>query len=138
MKQNQGYSYRHVVPQAAAGYSTLAFLSDNFPHSSQSQWRCRLDAGELVLDGKLATGDASLKAGSVLIWNRPGWLEEDTPQDYKVIYQDEQVLAVDKPSGLPTIPGAGFYLNTLLSLVRSDFPTARPLHRLGRWEVAPN
>ena len=33
---------------------------------------------------------------------------------------------------LPTIPGAGFYLNTLLSLVRADFPQANPVHRLGR------
>ncbi len=49
-----------------------------------------------------------------------------------MIYQDEQLLVVSKPSGLPTLPGAGFYLNTLLSRVQSEFPTARPLHRLGR------
>ncbi len=132
MKLNQGYCYRHVLCPTALGQSTLAFLVQNFSHSNQAEWQSRMDAGEIVLDGKTATGTESIRAGSILIWNRPAWLEEDTPQEYKVLYQDKQLLAVDKPSGLPTIPGAGFYLNTLLSLVRSDFQTARPLHRLGR------
>ncbi len=132
MKLNQGYRYRHVLCPKATGQSTLAFLVKTFSHSKQAEWQSRLDAGELALDGKTATGTESLRAGSVLIWNRPAWLEEETPQQFTVIYQDEQLLAVNKPSGLPTIPGAGFYLNTLLSLVRTNFSTARPLHRLGR------
>jgi len=132
MKLNQGYCYRHVLCPEASGQSTLAYLAQHFSHSTQSEWQSRLDAGELSLDSKTATGTESLRAGSVLIWNRPAWLEENTPQHYNVVYHDEQMLAVNKPTGLPTIPGAGFYLNTLLSLVRTDFPTARPLHRLGR------
>ena len=132
MKLNQGYCYRHVLGPQASGQSALAYLVQHFSHSNEAEWQIRLDAGELALDGKTATNTESLRAGSVLIWNRPAWFEEDTPQQYNVIYQDEQLLAVDKPSGLPTIPGAGFYLNTLISLVRTDFPTARPLHRLGR------
>lgn len=132
MKLNQGYCYRHVLCPKASGQNTLAYLIQNFTHSNQSEWQIRLEAGELSLDGKTAIGTELLRAGSIMIWNRPAWLEEDTPQQYKVIYRDEQLLAVNKPSGLPTIPGAGFYLNTLLTFVRTDFPTARPLHRLGR------
>jgi 23S rRNA pseudouridine1911/1915/1917 synthase len=43
------------------------------------------------------------------------------------------VLAVNKPAGLPTLPGANFLNNTLLHLVRTLHPDAAPLHRLGRW-----
>jgi 23S rRNA pseudouridine1911/1915/1917 synthase len=132
MKLNEGYGYRHVLCPKASGQSALAYLVQRFAHSNQSEWQIRLEAGEIVLDGKTATGTEPVRAGSVLIWNRPAWLEQDTPQQYNVIYRDEHLLAVDKPSGLPTIPGAGFYLNTLLTFVRSDFSTARPLHRLGR------
>jgi 23S rRNA pseudouridine1911/1915/1917 synthase len=42
------------------------------------------------------------------------------------------VLAVNKPSGLPTLPGAGFMENTLLRLVQRQTPGASPVHRLGR------
>ena len=132
MTLNQGYSYRHVLGPSASEHSTLSFLVANFSHSTSSQWQTRLEAGEIFLDDLKADGLEPLRAGKVLVWNRPGWLEEETPQEYTIIYRDEQLLVVDKPSGLPTIPGGGFYLNTLLSLVRTDFPDARPLHRLGR------
>jgi len=129
---NQGYSYREVLGVSARGHSALSYLAFHFDHSTESQWQERLDAGEVLLEGSIASGDESLHAGKVLVWNRPGWTEADTPKEYGVIYRDEDLLAVDKPSGLPTIPGAGFYQNTLLSLVQIDFPEARPLHRLGR------
>jgi 23S rRNA pseudouridine1911/1915/1917 synthase len=45
---------------------------------------------------------------------------------------DPYLLAVNKPSGLPTLPGGGFMENTLLRLVQKHFPNANPVHRLGR------
>jgi 23S rRNA pseudouridine1911/1915/1917 synthase len=39
---------------------------------------------------------------------------------------------VNKPSGLPTLPGAGFMENTLLRLVQEHVRNASPVHRLGR------
>ena len=48
------------------------------------------------------------------------------------MHEDEAILAVIKPGGLPTMPGGGFLVNTLLHLVRERFPEASPLYRLGR------
>ncbi len=132
MTLNQGYSYRQVLGPEAAGHSTLSYLTQHFSHSNETEWRDRIAAGEVLLGDMTANGQEPLQAGSVLIWNRPGWEEEDTPQEYGVVFCDEHLLVVNKPSGLPTIPGAGFYRNTLLSLVRADFPQANPVHRLGR------
>ncbi len=132
MPLNQGYSYRHVLGPEAKGDTTLSYLARHFSHSDEAEWLARIAAGEVLLDNTSANGREPLRAGTVLIWNRPGWVEEETPQKYGVIFRDEHVVVVDKPSGLPTIPGGGFYLNTLLSRVQVDFPEARPLHRLGR------
>jgi len=132
MTYNQGYSYRHVLGPLAVGRSTLSYLTRTFTHSTESEWQGRLEAGEVFLDGQVAQGQEALLAGKLLIWNRPAWIEADTPQEYQIVYRDDHLLAVDKPSGLPTIPGAGFYSNTLLNLVLKKFPEARPLHRLGR------
>lgn len=129
---NSGYSFRHVLGPSAAGHTTLTYLSQQFNHSSRDQWMERLEAKEIRLDGSVATGDERVKPGDVLIWDRPGWIENVVPINYRVIYGDEFLIAVHKPSGLPTLPGAGFYQNTLLTLVRLAYPTATPLHRLGR------
>jgi 23S rRNA pseudouridine1911/1915/1917 synthase len=132
MTLNEGYRYRHIVGSNAAGQTTLSFLVANFAHSTEGEWRDRLVSGEVEIDQRIANETESLRPGMELIWNRPGWLEQETPQSYSLVYRDDYLLAVDKPSGLPTLPGAGFYRNTLLSLVRATFQEARPLHRLGR------
>jgi 23S rRNA pseudouridine1911/1915/1917 synthase len=63
----------------------------------------------------------------------PPWIEPDAPRSFTVLYEDDDLLAVAKPAGLPTLPGANFLQATLLHLVRSYAPDASPLHRLGRW-----
>lgn len=132
MTLNEGYSYRRVLGSDSANCTTLSYLYGHFTHSTETEWQGRLASGEVLLNGVIAMGNESLRPGEVLVWNRPGWAEMETPQQYSLVYEDRQLLAVNKPSGLPTIPGAGYYLNTLLSLVRRDFPEACPLHRLGR------
>jgi 23S rRNA pseudouridine1911/1915/1917 synthase len=132
MKLNQGYSYRAQLGVKAQSHTLLDYLVKTYAHSSLQTWQERLARGEILLDHRTATGVEKLQAGQILIWNRPPWLEEDTPQHYNAVYQDETLLVVNKPSGLPTVPAGGFLENTLFSLVRKEFPTAQPLHRLGR------
>jgi 23S rRNA pseudouridine1911/1915/1917 synthase len=48
------------------------------------------------------------------------------------LFEDPHLLAVNKPSGLPTLPGGGFMENTLLRLVQGHTAAANPVHRLGR------
>lgn len=130
--KNDGYRYRHVVDAAAVGMTSLEFVAAKFDHSSRDQWIDRFRGGELSINDVVASGAERLSAGDVLDWDRPGWDEPDAPTDFTVLFDDGRLLAVDKPSGLPTLPGAGFYRNTLLSRVQEPYPDAKPLHRLGR------
>lgn len=129
---NPGYRYRHVLGPSAAGHTTLSYLIERFDHSGPDQWSQRIDAKEIRLDESIANGHEQLKPGGILTWDRPGWTEQDVPTHYQILYQDEFLIAVQKPSGLPTLPGAGFYHNTLLTQVQLAYSTAMPLHRLGR------
>lgn len=132
MPINRGYSYRHIVQQPLAGELVCAYLARRYPHSPPEIWQKEVEAGEVWLDQRQAKADQPVRAGQTLIWNRRGWEEEPVPLDYELVAHDDQLLVVSKPSGLPTLPGGGFYEHTLLQLVRQRFPAARPLHRLGR------
>jgi 23S rRNA pseudouridine1911/1915/1917 synthase len=66
------------------------------------------------------------------VWRRPPWEEPAVPLAFAVLFQDDHLLAVAKPRGLPTMPAGGFLTHTLLHLVRQRFREATPLHRLGR------
>jgi 23S rRNA pseudouridine1911/1915/1917 synthase len=129
---NEGYVYRKQLGKEARGHTVSSYLSIYFTHSNHSTWQERLAKGEIEINHSKAHGDEHLMSGDSLVWHRPPWLEEDVPRAYTIIYQDTDLLVVNKPSGLPTMPAGNFLQNTLLSLLKIKFPTATPIHRLGR------
>ncbi len=132
MALNSGYSYREQLGKAADGLSALAYLSAKYAHSTRSEWSARFERGEVLLGEQCISSGEVLRAGQRLTWQRPPWQEDDAPLQFHLIHEDGALIAVDKPSGLPTLPGGGFLEHTLLHLVRAEFTQATPLHRLGR------
>lgn len=129
---NRGYAYTTIIGSEARGQMLIEHLARVYPHSSAVVWQQRLNDGEVSLDGVTASGSEALTAGQTLVWNRPPWEEPEAPREFEVLWEDAHLLAVNKPSGLPTLPGGGFMENTLLRLVQKRTPGANPVHRLGR------
>jgi 23S rRNA pseudouridine1911/1915/1917 synthase len=130
--RNRGHAYTSIISNRYHGQPLLSHLATLYPHSTPQAWQQKLNNGEVTLDGVTATGSESLALGQTLVWNRPPWVEPDAPLHFEVLYEDPHLLAVNKPSGLPTLPGGGFMENTLLRLVQQRNPNANPVHRLGR------
>jgi 23S rRNA pseudouridine1911/1915/1917 synthase len=129
---NQGYAYTTTISNKHHGRILLSHLASLYTHSSLKAWQQNLSNGEVTVNGITATGREVLSSGQVLVWNRPPWIEPETPQHFGILLDDPYLLAVDKPSGLPTLPGGGFMENTLLCLVQKKYSNANPVHRLGR------
>ncbi len=129
---NRGYAYATIISSKYHGQTLLTHLAGLYPHSTPQAWQEKLNRGEVTLNDNIATGSELLSGGQTLVWNRPPWIEPDCPQHFDVLFEDPYLLAVNKPSGLPTLPGGGFMENTLLRLVQKRTPNANPVHRLGR------
>jgi len=130
---NKGCEYCEQLGPDADARTLLDYLCHRYGHSSGSEWESRIKSGLVLIDSKPAHPETILRSGSELVWQRPPWVEPDAPRSFTVLYEDDDVLAVAKPAGLPTLPGANFLQATLLHLVRTYAPDASPLHRLGRW-----
>jgi 23S rRNA pseudouridine1911/1915/1917 synthase len=130
---NEGCEYRERLGLDAEAQTLLAYLTQRYCHSPVAEWATHIASGRVLIDGLRAHSESVLRRGCELVWQRPPWIEPDAPRSFTVLYEDEDVLAVDKPAGLPTLPGANFLNATLLYLVRAYAPDAAPLHRLGRW-----
>ncbi len=133
MALNRGWSYRAQVGTGGAGRTVIAYLAATWTHSTAAQWAERLERGEIEVEGARADALALLRPGQLVVWHRPPWDEPDVPTAFEVLHEDEALIAVAKPSGLPTMPAGGFLQHTLLTLVRERYPEASPLHRLGRY-----
>ncbi len=129
---NRGYAYTTIISGEYHGRTLLSHLASLYSHSTPQAWQQRLNNGEVTVNGVTASGSESVTVGQTLVWKRPPWIEPDAPQHFEVLFDDPHLLAVNKPGGLPTLPGGGFMENTLLRLVQKQTPNANPVHRLGR------
>jgi 23S rRNA pseudouridine1911/1915/1917 synthase len=130
---NHGHTYREQIDARGAGRELLAYLAGSWPRTSPDEWRARIEGGQVRVDGAPGAVGLLLRAGQWLSRDRPPWTEPPVPLDAAVLHEDEALLAVAKPRGLPTMPGGGLYLeHTLLAVVRRRAPEASPMHRLGR------
>jgi 23S rRNA pseudouridine1911/1915/1917 synthase len=130
---NGGFRHLEQISSAAAGRTVLAHLAARYPLASEVEWLRRIQAGQVFLGEEPARKEDILRAGQTLTWLRPPWIEPEVPLATAILYEDEALLAVAKPSGLPTLPGGGEFLeHTLLAVVRRRHPEASPMHRLGR------
>lgn len=130
---NRGYDYRETLGPSAEGVRLVDYLAGRYRHATPAEWTARIVAGQVLIDARPAHPDCMLRRGSELVWRRPPWVEPEAPRTFAILYEDADLLAVDKPAGLPTLPGANFLEATLLYRVRAYAPDAAPLHRLGRW-----
>ncbi|QNI56612.1 RNA pseudouridylate synthase family protein [Synechococcus sp. BIOS-E4-1] len=136
---NQGWMYRDITHLGNQGTLISALLAERYPHSCEDVWLRRIAAGEIRLNGKLLFKDRPLPAQAELLWHRPGWIEPAIPDSWSVEYDDGDLLVINKPSGLPVMPGGGFLQHTLATLLdqRSRLLgeplVPKPVHRLGRF-----
>lgn len=131
---NQGWVYRDRITPAEANLSVLDFYTNRYRHSSREAWRDRITSGQIRLNGDAVCPDDCLVVGQTLTYRRPPWPEPVVPLEFEVLYEDEDVVAIAKPAGLPVLPGGNFLTHTLLHQLKLRYPKSPPMpvHRLGR------
>ena len=107
---NRGYAYTTIISSKYHGQTLLSHLASLYPHSTPQAWQQKLNNCEVTLNGVTATGSESVTFSQTLVWNRPPWIEPNAPQHFEVLFEDSHLLAVNKPSGLPTLPGGDFII----------------------------
>jgi tRNA pseudouridine32 synthase / 23S rRNA pseudouridine746 synthase len=92
-------------------------------------------AGEVVLpDGTVVSRTTVLPAGARVYFYRELRDEVPVPFDIPVLYRDDDIIVVDKPHFLATMPRGRHVAQTALVRLRRelDLPELSPAHRLDR------
>jgi tRNA pseudouridine32 synthase/23S rRNA pseudouridine746 synthase len=109
-------------------------LVDRLPRVSPERIETLLREQRIVdKDGPIAV-DEPFRPGAVLWFHRDLPEETVVPFDIPVVYRDEDILVVDKPHFLATIPRGQHIVQTALVRLRQewDLPDLVPAHRLDR------
>lgn len=105
------------------------FLADQLPEISRSQIKNLVETGNVTLDGIVVEkAGAKAKPGSLVRIDVPeddsdGLVPENIPLD--ILYEDDQVIVINKPSGMVVHPGAGNQSGTAVNALLAYYPPIR-------------
>ncbi|GAB2670230.1 23S rRNA pseudouridine(1911/1915/1917) synthase RluD [Arenimonas aestuarii] len=129
------------IPLEAAGRRFDQVLAELFPDFSRSRLSEWIKSGDALLDGRLVKPKEAVRGGEpVTVSVRMEVETHALPEaiDLDLVYQDEDVLVVNKPAGLVVHPGAGNPRGTLVNALLhfdarlAELPRAGIVHRLDK------
>ncbi len=112
-----------------------AFLVQRFPAISASVWAARIERGEVMDEhGVPVTPTRPHQPRLRVFYYRGIDAEPPIPFTETILFQDELLVAVDKPHFLPVTPGGRYLQETLLVRLKRSLgiDTLVPIHRLDR------
>lgn len=117
---------------AKSSQTLLEFLVSKFKYLSRAEWEERIALGKVKVNDHAASPGQPLRAGDEVAYTTNAWEEPAVKTDYRVVYEDDQVLVVSKPAPLPVHAIGAYFRNTLMYLLRRDRPEARDFHLVHR------
>lgn len=127
------------VAKEMAGQRLDRFIQYQIPRLSRTKAHAIVNACAFFADGKKRKPSDRVRDGETVLIVRPRFEEPETPQDFEVVYEDDVMMVVNKPAGLPVHPSATYHRNTLSVMLRDryqgkpGYPIApRICHRLDR------
>src|SRR5688500_16707696 len=130
------------VPTALGGMRLDQALARLFPQYSRNRLQAWLKSGHITLDGKRFDANHAVTGGESVALQPPRVPDAAAPQaqrmPLKVVFEDAELIVIDKPAGLVVHPGAGQPDRTLLNALLAHaaalaaVPRAGIVHRLDK------
>ena len=110
----------YVVSDGQSGIRIDRYLSDSNEDLSRSYIQKLLKEQKVTVQGTFVKANYKVQAGDVITvevpdMTEPDILPEDIPLD--ILYEDEDVLVVNKPKGMVVHPSAGHTTGTLVNAI---------------------
>ncbi len=124
----------HVVTEDQAGLRIDKVASQAFSDFSRVQLQNWITDGSLLYNGSVQRPKVRVKADDVLHLSTTLQQHgEDQPEniDIDVVYEDDDVLVINKPVGMVVHPGAGNQNGTLVNALLYHYPQQHHLPRAG-------
>lgn len=123
-----------ALPDDVAGQRLDQAVARLLPQYSRARIQAWIHEGLLTLDGKVPRTRDKVRGGEQVEIRVPEtpdgeWQAEDIP--LRIVYEDDDILVINKPAGLVVHPGAGNPEGTMLNALLHHAPALRKLARAG-------
>jgi len=123
-----------TIPESYSGLRFDQALAKCFPEHSRNRLAQWIKSGQATLNDQQVTVKHLVQGGEVVnLRANIDVRHDDEPQAIAldIIYEDQEILVVNKPAGLVVHPAAGNHDGTLLNALLYHVPTLKHLPRAG-------
>ncbi len=113
-----------AIPPEAAGQRLDLFLATQFGNTSRSSIQRAINGGDITVDGKTVKPSHRLSPGERITGQVPAAPVIDAVPEaipLAIVYEDDEIIVINKPAGLVTHPGAGVVSGTLANALVYHF-----------------
>ena len=96
------------------------YLGNRFSYYPRSKWQELIGQGLVLVNGKRIKYTREIKKGDEIIYHLIGLKEPDIDKNIQIIYDDGDLIIVNKPANLPVIPSGKYYYNTLHTIMKEN------------------
>jgi len=128
---------RAAVPLALGGERLDRALARLFPQYSRNRLQAWLEQGHIRMEGRVASlsRDHRVAGGEQIVLQPPPMPSAEAPQAQRIpleiVFEDDDLIVIDKPAGLVVHPGAGQPDSTMLNALLAHAPSLAGVPRAG-------
>lgn len=113
------------------------FLAKKFKTVSRFIWQKRIQNNLVFVNNMSVKKSYILKANDKITFYYPKKPEPEINKNFKILYEDESLIVVNKPANLPIHPSGSYKKNTLNYLLKEYFSSkeefyCHPIHRIDK------
>ena len=112
-----------------------AVLVGRYPRLNRAAWQDRIREGHVLIGAHQPRAGRKMKHGEEILFRFEAGPEPDVDESYSILFEDGDLLVINKPGDLPVHPSGTYNENTLYGLLRRDRGldfVAHFAHRLDR------
>jgi len=116
--KNQPPAIELVVPKEAFGTRLDRFLADRFSQYSRSRIQQLIKSGSITVNGEVARARDPVHPGETIRLVEPPVEKTSTtpePIPLEILFEDDDLIVINKPPGVVVHPGAGHIRHTLVN-----------------------
>lgn len=113
--------FRVVVDKGQTPVRIDKYLTERTVNASRNRIQKAADAGFVMANGKAVKSNYKIKPHDVLtvMMDRPRYENDIIPENIplNIVYEDDELMVINKPAGLVVHPGCGNYHGTLVNAI---------------------
>lgn len=126
--------HKLMIPEELAGNRIDQALAKLLPEYSRSLLKTWLDAHKITVNGEYWLPKTKISGGETVIIEaelEKQITHEAEEMDLNIIYEDDDILIINKPAGMVVHPGAGHRTSTMLNALLHHVPELKNIPRAG-------